>query len=190
MLDPKTEPTPALNGDPRSGKPAAPQPALLELLVADTAPPPRIDGVVVGQIVGFEAGGAPLVDFYQNPTQTPLAARSTVALAEAHVHRDVALLFEQGDPRRPIVIGLMWQPEEPEGMPLALVEAVDLAKEDVTVRSDGERLTLTADKEIVLRCGKASITLTRAGKVLLRGTYLLSRSCGVNRIKGGSVQIN
>ena len=28
------------------------------------------------------------------------------------------------------------------------------------------------------------------GKVLIRGTYLLSRSSGVNRIKGGSVQIN
>ena len=41
-----------------------------------------------------------------------------------------------------------------------------------------------------LRCGKASITLTRAGKVLIRGAYLLSRSSGVNRIKGGSVQIN
>ena len=30
----------------------------------------------------------------------------------------------------------------------------------------------------------------RAGKVLIRGAYLLSRSSGVNRIKGGSVQIN
>ena len=49
---------------------------------------------------------------------------------------------------------------------------------------------LTAEHEIVLRCGKASLTLTRAGKVLIRGTYLLSRSSGVNRIKGGSVQIN
>ena len=44
--------------------------------------------------------------------------------------------------------------------------------------------------EIELRCGKASLILTRAGKVLIRGAYLLSRSSGVNRIKGGSVQIN
>ena len=42
----------------------------------------------------------------------------------------------------------------------------------------------------VLVRGKASITLTREGKVLIRGTYLSSRSSGVNRIKGGSVQIN
>jgi hypothetical protein len=53
-----------------------------------------------------------------------------------------------------------------------------------------ERLELTASREIVLRCGDASITLTRAGKIILRGAYLLSRSSGVNKIKGGSVQIN
>jgi hypothetical protein len=53
-----------------------------------------------------------------------------------------------------------------------------------------ERLELVAEKEIVLRVGDASITLTRAGKIILRGTYVLSRSSGVNKIKGGSVQIN
>jgi hypothetical protein len=57
-------------------------------------------------------------------------------------------------------------------------------------RLDGERIVLTAGQEIELRCGKASLILTRAGKVLIRGAYLLSRSSGVNRIKGGSVQIN
>jgi hypothetical protein len=55
---------------------------------------------------------------------------------------------------------------------------------------DGERLEFTASREMVFRCGEASITLTRAGKVLIQGCYLLSRSSGVNRIKGGSVQIN
>jgi hypothetical protein len=58
------------------------------------------------------------------------------------------------------------------------------------VKIDGRRVTFEAKEEIVLRCGKASITLTRAGKVLIRGAYLLNRSSGVNRIKGGSVQIN
>ena len=55
---------------------------------------------------------------------------------------------------------------------------------------DDQRLELRAEREIVLRCGKASITLTRAGKVIIQGAYLSSRSSGVNRIKGGSVQIN
>ncbi|XXT19888.1 hypothetical protein WME94_57670 [Sorangium sp. So ce429] len=30
----------------------------------------------------------------------------------------------------------------------------------------------------------------RAGKILIRGEYLLVRASGVNRIQGGSVQIN
>jgi uncharacterized protein (DUF2345 family) len=60
----------------------------------------------------------------------------------------------------------------------------------VEVDADGERLIVTAKDRLVLRCGKASITLTKEGKVLVEGTYLSSRSSGVNRIKGGSVQLN
>ncbi|MBW2636717.1 MAG: hypothetical protein JRC86_04200, partial [Deltaproteobacteria bacterium] len=60
--------------------------------------------------------------------------------------------------------------------------------EDVTI--DGRRVTFDAKEQIELRCGKSSIILTRAGKVLIHGAYLLSRSTGANRIKGGSVQLN
>jgi uncharacterized protein (DUF2345 family) len=55
---------------------------------------------------------------------------------------------------------------------------------------DGQRVDVRAEQEIVLRCGKASITLTRAGKVLIRGAYISSQSSGANRIKGGSVHLN
>ena len=61
---------------------------------------------------------------------------------------------------------------------------------DLESRSRRRALVVSAEKELVFRCGQASITLTRAGKVLLRGTYPSSRSSGANRIKGGSVQIN
>lgn len=103
-------------------------------------------------------------------------ARAMAALAPPDIGRDVALMFEGGDPRRPVVMGRMHAPGAPAPRPEA--------------RADGERLELTAEKEIVFRCGKASITLTRAGKILIRGAYLLARSSGVNRIQGGSVQIN
>ncbi len=43
---------------------------------------------------------------------------------------------------------------------------------------------------VVIKCGRASITLTAAGEVLIRGAYVSSRSSGVNRLKGGSVHIN
>ena len=53
-----------------------------------------------------------------------------------------------------------------------------------------DRLELSAAAELVLSCGAASLTLTKAGKAILAGEYVLSRAKGVNKIKGGSVQIN
>lgn len=53
-----------------------------------------------------------------------------------------------------------------------------------------DELLLTANQQITIRCGESSITLTAAGKIILRGKYIVSRSSGVQRIKGGSVQIN
>ncbi len=135
----------------------------------------RLDGVVIGILVDLPDPAAPVVAFPGNLAEAGLPARSTTRLELDHIGRQVALMFENGDPRRPLVIGLIQQP----GQPPPLVAEVDR-----------ERLVLTAQREIVLKCGKASITLTRAGKVILRGAYLLSRSSGVNRIKGGSVQIN
>jgi uncharacterized protein (DUF2345 family) len=91
------------------------------------------------------------------------------------------LAFEQGDAGRPIVMGwLRGERSSPEVRAPGAVE----------VDADGERLLVTAKEQLVLRCGHASITLTKAGKVLVQGKYVSSRSSGVNRIKGGSVQIN
>jgi len=145
----------------------------------------HIDGVVIGWVVGEGGATGVPVDYPGNPQGAALRAVSTVAIGVDDVGREAALLFEAGDPRRPLLVGLIHRPETREISP-----STTPAIEPIHVDGDGDRLTLTADKEIVLRCGKASITLTRAGKVLIRGAYLLSRSSGVNRIKGGSVQIN
>src|SRR5262249_21150665 len=123
-----------------------------------------------------------------NPQDKPAVARSVVPLNSSHVGQEVAMLFETGNARRPIIMGLLQQ-----GQPGATQDPIGVSIEKpgaITAEVDDERLQLTAEKEIVLRCGEASITLTRAGKILIRGTYVLSRSSGVNRVKGGSVQIN
>jgi hypothetical protein len=143
-------------------------------------------GLVIGRCAGIDASGDPLVDYPGNPSGRLLVARSLVPCGEGDVGREAALLFEGGDPCRPILMGLLRSPAEarpasPEDAPSPTLAGVEV---------DGDRLVLSADREIVLRCGEASITLTRAGKILIRGKYLLSRSDGVNRIKGGSVQIN
>jgi hypothetical protein len=117
-----------------------------------------------------------------------LLSRSTVPLDASHVDKGVVVSFENGDLRRPIILGVLWQPIERSTSSLA--SRPDPERPPVAAEVDGDRLVFAAGKEVVLRCGEASITLTRSGKVLIRGTYLLSRSSGVNRIKGGSVQIN
>ena len=90
-------------------------------------------------------------------------------------------MFEGNDPEKPIIMGVL---QGKAGWPQ------DKQPNQVEVDADGERMIVTAKEQLVLRCGKASITLTKAGKVLIKGSYVLSRSSGVNRIKGGSVQLN
>ena len=60
----------------------------------------------------------------------------------------------------------------------------------VEARVDGKRVLLEGQEEVVLKCGEASITLKRDGKLILRGAYVETHAKGVNRIKGGSVKIN
>ncbi len=152
---------------------------LLGAIARETSSRRRGTEVILGRVVGLHSDGRALVEFPENPAREPAPARSSVVLEERDVGREAALLFEGGDLAKPIVMGLI------------RTAAEDAEREAPRpAELDGEKLVLTAEREIVLRCGEASLTLTRAGKILLRGKYLLSRSSGVNRIKGGSVQLN
>jgi hypothetical protein len=152
----------------------------------------------VGRMVEWTSGQAPKVEFDGNE-RGPLSARSTVPLDPTIIteaissERGVLLTFEDGRPDAPIITGLLqdfvgeapqiWNENEPETEPESNIAELD-------ARVDGRRVELEAADEIVLRCGQASITLRRNGRVVIRGTYVESRSRGVNRIKGGSVEIN
>lgn len=141
-----------------------------------------LPSVVVGELVALaDEGVTPLVLYPGQPGSAAVRARSVLDLHAAHIGRAVTLTFENGDAALPIVTGVL---RPATGWPLAETPA------QVQVDSAGERLVLSTKKELVLRCGKASITLTEAGKVLVNGSFVSSHSTGVNRIKGGSVQLN
>ena len=139
-------------------------------------------GVVVGELLGIKSDGrTPLVSYPNQLGVAAVPARSALDLRSIHIGSPVVLAFENADLARPIIVGtLRTEAEVPVELPSAHVE----------VEADGQRLIVSAREELVLRCGNASITLTKDGKVMLQGTYLSTQATGVNRIKGGSVQIN
>ena len=140
-----------------------------------------MNGAVVGKLVGFaDAGATPLVIFPGQPTPAAQRARATLDLHAAHIGKPMLMMFEDGDPQRPIVLGCLNGP----------APALAPSAEHVAVDADGERLIVSAKDRIVLRCGKASITLTKEGHVIIQGAYVTNHSSGVLRLKGGSVQIN
>jgi hypothetical protein len=152
----------------------------------------QIEGVRVGKITRVDEGGQVFVDFPGN-IRGPISARFTSSVKLPFLRRaadagqEVLLAFEDSDRERPIIVdtlfSLLEENSESSGVALEAEKP-----EDVFV--DGKRVFFDAREEIVLRCGKASITLRTDGKIILKGTYLLSRSSGINKIKGGAVHIN
>ena len=138
--------------------------------------------VVTGELIAIaDEGQTPLVRFAGLIGSAAVRARSAIDVHGALRGKSVVLVFEAADPARPIVMGVL---RGAHGWPMPDPPA------QVEVEADGERMLVSARDQLVLRCGEASITLTCAGKVLIQGSYVSSRSTGVNWIKGGSVQLN
>lgn len=166
----------------RSGKPRAGQDFSEEPILT-----PR-----VGWAAGESASGALLVDFEGN-RRGPLPVRTTVALTpeairRASVERQGALLlFENGDPALPVLVGLL-QSTSPAPLTEALLDSLGPGPREARV--DGRQVNIEAREEVTLKCGKASLTLRRNGDVILRGVNIRTEAEQVQRIKGGKVQIN
>ena len=140
---------------------------------------------VIGHVVELSPAGQALVDYPVNDAG-PLPARSVLSTSEPPAPgTPVLLAFEGGDPSRPIILGL---PRDgvyvaPPAAPVALE-----TRQDLTLRT--ESLVLDARRRIVLRCGQGSITVEADGTVIVRGTRVVSRASGTNKIKGAAVKIN
>lgn len=143
----------------------------------------------IGTIAAVNAEGI-LVDF-PGAARGPTPARLAVALSAERIQaalasrQPVVLVFENGDRTQPLIVGLI------EALPLpAATNDTPAESPIIEADVDGKRVRVTAQDEIVLQCGAASVTLRRNGRVVIRGTYVETHSDGTNRIKGGQVQIN
>lgn len=137
--------------------------------------------ICLGTLVGWDAQG-PLVDFDGNP-EGPVHARCAATAPPVRpttpvAQTEVVLLVDPRPGRAPVLLGVL-EPIRSDGR-----------VSDLEARVDGRRVELDGRDEIVLRCGQASITLRRNGRILISGVQIETRARGVNRIKGGSVAIN
>jgi len=143
--------------------------------IADTSPEfSKNKSVSIAQFKGFDDDGRFLISL--NKSSETLLALSTVGLSNNDIGTDVAVAYINDDDSTPIIIGRIQRSNAP--------------KRNLTIKMDGKRVVLHAEHDIELRCGDASIALTRAGKVMIKGSYVLTRSSGANKIKGAFVDIN
>ena len=98
-----------------------------------------------------------------------------------------------------VVMGALESESNPDATRQVMAKRIETEKEKeketeekkmVDLKIDGRRIEIEGQEEVVLRCGQASITLRRNGRVVIRGAYVETRAKGTNRIKGGSVLIN
>jgi len=151
-------------------------------VVAAPASGAATHAATTARFYGFDLTDHPLVTGLAEAPHEVITARSTIPLVTQHIGSEVVVLFDSGDYHRPIVVGVIQEGRRND--------SAEVAATPLSFRADGEQFVVSAEREIELRCGEASITLTRAGKVIIKGTYVISRSSGVNKIKGAAVDIN
>jgi hypothetical protein len=131
-----------------------------------------IEGVVIATIVGFDRDRV-LVQVPGQPIAMLVSQSCGRRLDNEDLGAEVALSFVDGDPMQPLIIDKITRPAQ---------------FSPSTIHS--RELVFEADRQITLRCGKSSITLTRDGQIVIRGKDLLSRASSVNRVRGGVIQLN
>jgi hypothetical protein len=151
------------------------------------------DGTTRGRIVGWERDRGILVAV--GTMGEVKLAQSLIALDQAELEKavedrhPVLLTYEDHDPARPVILGLLAPvPASPRSLP-----AVDPAPPttETVERVDGDDVVIIRGRDsLELRCGASSIVLRKDGKIVLRGKYILSRALNENRIVGGSVHFN
>lgn len=140
----------------------------------------------IGRIVGSTKGRF-LVDYPGNPhgalpARTVLSPTVLTRACKRATRPEVILAFEDERADRPVILGLLHSERSGSETP----EVHDRPEAIV----DGKRIVLEGEDEIVLKCGKAVLMMRRNGRIVVRGTYIETESEGVNRVTGGTVEIN
>jgi|SRR5689334_5261690 len=140
----------------------------------------QLSGVLTAEVIDVDVDGKPVVAW---AGVTPTSAQA-IWMPGAPTWHDcvglrVLIAFLNGDETQPVVLGLLDAPSAPTA-----------TASPSSVEETPRILRVEAGQELVIECGEAKISLRKDGRIEIRGTHLISRSSGPNKIKGGSVFIN
>lgn len=122
----------------------------------------------LGRLTGFDDNGDALVAVSELP---PRPADSLVTLTAKDIDCDLVVSSSAMRDGRLFILGRM-------------------APQDIHPKMPGAVSISEAEDKVSIQCGKAKITLHADGRITVKGTEILSRATGANRIQGGSVNLN
>jgi hypothetical protein len=105
---------------------------------------------------------------------TPKRAQSLIPYSDLACDDQVVVAHVSGPDAPIVVLGRLFSPLAPPR----------------DVRVNGRKVAIEANTELVLKCADATIRIAHDGLVAVRGDRVVTQARGVNRIRGGSVEIN
>jgi hypothetical protein len=153
---------------------------LLEQIIEATPTPHNISeqpGLTRGLVIGLlESGEIEVV--------VPSVSEVPIRCDFLETAQNASLQIQPGD------LVLVLHPESPgeNGCVLGRVGRYRSQEAEPATRPD--HLVIEAGESLTIKCGESSVDLRKDGKVMIRGSDVLSRAKRTNRIKGGSVAIN
>ena len=165
------------------------------------------DALTIGMVTGMDEQGHPLVQIVESSDPPMAVTLSVVGVTPDRIGARVVIAFTGSEP---VILGFIHSPlewllaktegaERPEAdhvPPNAYVDGkrvVFEAKEEVVLQCGEASIALTQSgkqAQITIRCGEASLTLNPDGKIMIRGTHIVNRSDGVNRLLGSAITFN
>lgn len=147
---------------------------------------PEVKNFTVGRLLEITKEGQVFVNYPGSLTdrkEARLIISNATLQCTPESNVPVLLMFENGDPALPIIVGIIR-----DKLPAETAIPFTLKKKEILL--DGKKLVFDAKEEIELRCGKSSVILKKDGKIVLKGVDVVSRASRTNKIKGASVKIN
>jgi hypothetical protein len=147
-----------------------------------------------GRIVGWEP---------ERGIQVELAASGQMVLASslveftaealeraANERRAVLVTFADGDPERAVILGVVADIPKRATATRSTAPALRGGAASGTPAEEDGVVLVRGRESIELRCGAASNTLRKDGRIVVRGTNVLSRATEEQRIVGGTIHFN